>query len=330
MTRRTTITALLGTFGAALSGCAAGQAPAASTSGGVPSGTTAGTTASTAATASSTPEPTPSGPTIPVVADPLPAGMVNALIVGTDSNFDNTNTDVLLVAQLSADRSRVTLCSIPRDCYVSVAGGGKAKINSVLSNRGVDALKQTVSNLFGGLPLHYVAITNFNDFVKMVTLFDGFSVYNKIDASFPHQDGTKTHFPAGVLTQHRDGWLFYVRQRKQLPNGDLDRTERHRAVVKGMITYAQELLTNPVRFVAVATGVFSCVRVTGPRTASTVLGLVPALRTIMAGKILSTRVPISGYGSNGTDVVDTAKLAVLAAALRAGDVSAYVAANGND
>nr|NLI50388.1 LCP family protein [Propionibacterium sp.] len=328
LSRRSGLLAALTALGGALAGCStsttpAGQ-PARTPTEGRPSGD-----AGTPPVSGSTPTAT-----VPGVPDPLPAGVVTALILGTDSNRDNTNSDVMVVAQLSADRRQVTLCSIPRDCYVPIAGGGKSKINSALATSGISGVKRTVSDLFGGLTLNYVAQTNFTDFVDLCVLLDGFSVQNKIAASFPHEDGTKTYFPAGTLTQHADGWLFYVRQRKQLPRGDFDRGERHRAVITGMIRHLKGLLARPAAYADVAARVFDSVRVYGGIDATNVLGLTSALQAIDAGRITSLRVPTAGSGSAGglTDVVfvDADRLRELAAGLRAGDVSAYVRQYGAD
>lgn len=338
LSRRAGLAAALGALGSALAGCSSATPAPAPVPSEPPAPAQPATPtlpdAPTSAPPATSATPTSAIPGIPDTPDPLPAGRtVTALILGTDSDADDTNTDVIVIAQLSADRRQVNLCSVPRDCYVPINGGAKGKVNSALKNHGLAGAKKTVSDLFGGLQFDYVLQTNFADFVKLVTLFDGFSVQNRIAASFPHQDGSKTHFPAGTLTQHGDGWLFYVRQRKQLPEGDLDRTERHRAVITGMIRWAQQLLASPAQFITVAKGSLKCVRVSGNLTADTVLGLAPALKAIQAGNIASVRVPISGYGSAGgwgdVDYVDTAKQAQLVAALKAGDVSGYVRAYPN-
>ncbi len=331
LSRRSGLLAALGALGAAVTGCTTPATTPVPASGSAPTGAPSSGPSDAAGAAPSSSDPA-SRPPWAGVADPLPSGIVTALILGTDSNRDDTNTDVMVVAQLSADRRSVTLCSIPRDCYVAIAGGRRSKANSALASAGISGVKRTVSDLFGGLRIDYVAQTNFAGFVDLCVLLDGFSVRNRIASAFPHLDGSKTQFPAGTLTQHADGWLFFVRQRKELPKGDFDRGERHRAVITGMIRHLQGLLSTPTTFAAVATKVFGSVRVYGGVNAATVMGLVPALRAIDAGAITSLRVPTSGSGTAGglTDVVfvDAERLALLAAGLRAGDVSAYARDHG--
>ena len=218
LTRRAGLLSALTALGAGLTGC---SAPAVVTTqeGGGPTGATASSDATGNAL---------------TAADPLPTGAVNAIVCGTDSDRDNTNTDVLVLAQLSADRRQVTLVSVPRDCYVPIAGGPPRKVNAALAEQGVAALSRTVSDLFGGLTVHYVAQTNFADFVKLCAAFDGFSVTNRLASSVTSSvTGKVTTFPAGPLQLHGADWLIYARQRHGLPNGDFDRGERHRARARG-------------------------------------------------------------------------------------------------
>ena len=71
--------------------------------------------------------PTPSASPVPSpgTLPPSPAGTPWA-----------THADAIVVAQLSADRTRLSLVSIARDSYVPFAGGGKGKINASFSGAG--------------------------------------------------------------------------------------------------------------------------------------------------------------------------------------------------
>lgn len=323
LSRRAGLLGLLGLLGASASGCAAGaQATTA------PAPAAAGSAA-----ASLSPEPGASASEPDAVAaDPLPAGVVNALVVGTDSARDDTNTDVLVLAQLSADRRRLTLVSVPRDCYVPLAGGAHGKVNAALSEHGTEGLVRTVSDLFGGLPIAYAAQTNFTDFVTLCRRFDGFRVRNRV-ASQVTSDVTHevTRFPAGELQLHGADWLIYARQRHGLPHGDFDRGERHRAILTGLLQQAKGAsASGPAAIAALIRDAAACVRLRGltPRAA---VGLASALGKLDAGAITSLRVPTANSGTVGDVVdavfVDERALAELAAGLRAGDVTAYLRAH---
>ena len=57
-------------------------------------------------------------------------------------------------------------------------------------------------------------------------------------------------YPKGEVTVQGEEALTYVRQRYGLPNGDLDRAERQRAVVKAILMkmLSLDVLANPVKF----------------------------------------------------------------------------------
>lgn len=277
-------------------------------------------------TASPVTPSTPSAPPLPWagVADPLPSGAVNVLIVGTDNNTDVGNTDVLVVAQLSADRTRVTLVGIPRDSYVALASGGRDKINAALFRGGITNTKETVENLFGGLTIHYVAQTNFRDFIRLCVLFNGFAVVNKVSSSVTSSvTGRVSRFPRGKLQLWGADWLIYARQRKGLPQGEFDRGERHRAIITGMTHAAKWLYTrHPERLASIARGVFDHANVYGGLNRDNVLGLLPHLQTIGYANFVSLKVPHAAVGDSVT--LAYGQLAELARALRNGDISSYL------
>lgn len=156
-TRRSLIGAGFLGIAAALGGCISSPTPSASP---VPS----------PGTLPPSPAGTPSATPSAALSDPLPASVVNALVFGTDSRDPaslTVNADAIVVAQLSADRTRLSLVSIARDSYVPFAGGGKGKINASFSGGGTQRLRDTVSALLGGLPIHMVAQANFNNFIAI-------------------------------------------------------------------------------------------------------------------------------------------------------------------
>ena len=261
---------------------------------------------------------------------------MNALLCGTDSRTPGANTgnaDAIVLAQLSADRTRLALVSVTRDSYVPLATGGRGKINAAYARGGADGLKRTVSTLFGGLAIPYTAQTDFTDFIELTKLLDGFTVNNRVASSVTSSvTGTVTRFPAGRLTLHGADGLIYARQRKGLPRGDLDRAERHRAVLAGMLARVKEIAaTDPVRFARLAASAWTKVRVTGPLTAAQVPALGVVLGRLDARSVTSLQVPVADYrtvGGASVNILDAAKTRALGAALRAGDVRAYVQANG--
>jgi len=281
--------------------------------------------------------------------DVLPAGVINVLFFGTDSRDPKSlggNADAIIVAQLSADRQSMTLVSIARDTYVDYAGGGRGKINGSFPAGGTEKLRGTVSNLLGGLPIHYVVQANFTGFINITRWLDGFDVQNQKATSVTVQStGRRVTFPAGTITLGGTDALIYSRERKTMPLGDLDRAQRHRAVLSGMVSRLKERLAEgavlsgmvsrlkerlaeaPAGFAELLASLYGNVKVTGPLDADALTGLVPAISAVDAGRVTSLMVPIRGFGTvNGASVnlLDEARTAALAAALMQGDVTGYV------
>ena len=262
--------------------------------------------------------------------DPLPAGIVNALVFGTDARKDGSfggNADVVMLAQLSADRKHLTLVSIARDTYLS---GRKA--TAAFPHGGVAELSRVVSAAFGGLTIHAVAQTNFGGFIAISKAMNGIRVVNKHASTVTSSvTGHVFRFTKGDL--HLDGAdaLVYARQRKGLPQGDLDRAERHRALIVGLIRGLQGVArTSPTAFAPLAKKIAASCRLTGIKPDS-VPGLLGPLMQIDPAKVTSLMLPLSGFDTvkgQSVNIVNKARAEELAAGLARGDVSGYVAKYG--
>jgi len=139
-----------------------------------------------------------------------------------------------------------------------------------------------------------------------------------------------------VWLENTDG-LIYVRERKRLPLGDLDRTERQRAALIGMLERIKERLTeNPEDFPELVANLYGNVKVTGftdELELADAVALAPLLQEIDAEDVTSLMAPITGFGNvNGAsvNVVDTAQMAALGEALRSSTLDEYVAEYGTD
>ena len=98
------------------------------------------------------------------------------LYVGTDlndgreANGDPVNTDALMVVSLSADQSRLTLISLPRDTVdVPLADGSTwdGKINSLYRERGIEELVGAMETLYG-IPIDAHVVLDMDDFARLV------------------------------------------------------------------------------------------------------------------------------------------------------------------
>ena len=298
------------------------------------------TTPATTAPATAAPSPTPS-PTPEAAADPFPEGPVNMLLLGTDSRDPQSMTgqaDTIMLLHLTEDREDVYLVSFTRDMWVEIPGLGEGKINSAFARGGTETLVATVSQLLGGLEVDYALQSNFAGFIALTRWLDGFEVDNKHYSSVTVEStGRVVTFEEGpVWLENTDG-LIYVRERKRLPLGDLDRTERQRAALIGMLERIKERLTeNPEDFPELVANLYGNVKVTGftdELELADAVALAPLLQEIDAEDVTSLMAPITGFGNvNGAsvNVVDTAQMAALGEALRSSTLDEYVAEYGTD
>lgn len=309
----------------AITGCGPQEEPA-------PSPTA--TSSPTAAAPTPTPTPTPTGP-----ADPLPEGAVTALLLGTDSRTPGSMTgqaDAIMLAQISADRDALSLVSITRDSWVPIAGGyGSGKVNSAFARGGTEVMRETVSAMFGGLEIDYVVQADFEGFIALTRALDGFDAENRHPTRVTvSSTGRVVDFTADPVHLSGTDGLIYVRQRKGLPQGDLDRTERQRAAVIGMLERIDEIAAeDPAQLVTVFGHFAERLKITGELSIDDMIALASLSRELERDDVVSLMAPITGFGTQAgqsVNVVDTAQTAALGEALRAGDIEPYVERYGTD
>lgn len=284
---------------------------------------------------SPTPTPTPTPTEEPV---PLPDRAVNVLLIGTDSRDPRSltgNADTIMLAHLPQDRSGVYLISFTRDMWVPIPGVGEGKINSAFARGGTPTLTDSVSALLGGVEVDYALQVNFSGFIALTRWLEGFEVENQHRSAVTVQStGREVVFEEGRIRLDNTDGLIYVRERKTLPLGDLDRTERQRAAVIGMMDRLKERLAeDPVGFVGLVADLHQNVKVTGDLTLEDFVALTPLLESLGRDDVISLMVPITGFGTvsgQSVNLVDAPQAAALGEALRTDAMAGYVETYGTD
>ncbi|MFV9634030.1 LCP family protein [Mycobacterium neumannii] len=192
--------------------------------------------------------------------NPLSQEELATLRAGDD---EATNTDTIILIRVPNNGKSATAISIPRDSYVEAPGIGKMKINGVygsehlekmtelVEQKGVDpteaeprakeagreALIKTVANLTGVTVDHYAEI-GLLGFALITDALGGVNVCLKEPVYEPLSGAD---FPAGWQKLSGPQALSFVRQRHDLPRGDLDRVTRQQAV---MASLAHEVISS--------------------------------------------------------------------------------------
>ena len=174
----------------------------------------------------------------------------------------STNTDTIILIRIPNNGRSATAISIPRDSYVEAPGIGKMKINGVygsvhlekmielVEQQGVDPLVaepeakdagreeliKTVANLTGVTVDHYAEI----GLLGFALITDALGGVNVCLNAPVYEQLSGADFPAGWQKLDGAQALSFVRQRHDLPRGDLDRVVRQQAV---MASLANEVIS---------------------------------------------------------------------------------------
>ena len=152
------------------------------------------------------------------------------LYVGTDHNAareaagEDVNTDALMLVSLSADQSRLTLVSLPRDTVdVPLADGSTypGKINSLYREEGLDALVGAMESLYG-VPIDAHIVVDMEDFSALVDAVGGVEVNPEAPLVDPVVD---LDLPAGPQEIGAATAQAYVRTRVDQDYGRMGRQQ---------------------------------------------------------------------------------------------------------
>ncbi|HWE91571.1 MAG TPA: LCP family protein [Pseudonocardiaceae bacterium] len=247
--------------------------------------------------------------------NPLPNGMLKQLRTEWDAGL---NTDTLILLRIPNNGGQAFAVSIPRDSYVSIPGVGMNKINGAYGitkekfeqqsrdagetdlakierdsdEAGQVALLATVQNLTGVHIDHYAEVGLYG-FYLISQAIGGVPVC-LLNATQDKDSGAD--FPAGYQVISGGDALSFVRQRKNLPDGDLDRIIRQQVFLESAV---RKLLTAGVLVNPTArAGMVDAVRkslVTDPGL--DILGLAQQAQALTSGNVTFKTIPVAN--SNG-------------------------------
>lgn len=271
--------------------------------------------------------PTASGEAPRPDVDTAAEGALNFVLLGSDSRdtaaSGNGRSDTIIVAHLNKERDKAYLISFPRDMYVNVPGYGKNKINAAFAFGGPALTVSTLEDLTGAR-MDSVVLVDFEGFVQLTEDLGGVTVSNDNAFSAHGFD-----YPKGEITVSGEEALWFVRERKSLPDGDLDRAANQRKVVQAIVSkgLSAEVVRDPAKFTGFLAGLAKHLVVDESLSDADIRSTAVSLR-LDARDITSLQAPISGFSTTpdgqSVDVVDEAKMKALGAAIRTDQLERYL------
>lgn len=255
--------------------------------------------------------------------NPLSAEELATLRAGDE---EATNTDTIILIRIPNNGKSATAISIPRDSYVQAPGLGKTKINGVYgqtreakraslvqagdsaadaatqgTEAGRDALIKTVADLTGVTVDHYAEI-GLLGFALIADALGGVDVCLK-EAVFEPLSGAD--FPAGQQTLNGPQALSFVRQRHDLPRGDLDRVVRQQAVMASLAhrVISSRTLSSPATLKRLQQAVQRSVVIS---SGWDIIDFVQQLQKLAGGSIAFATIPVldeAGWSDDGMQSV---------------------------
>jgi LCP family protein required for cell wall assembly len=254
-------------------------------------------------------------------------GTLNYVLLGSDSrdpgNEGNGRSDTMMLVHLNAKRTKAYITSFPRDMYVTIPGYGKNKINAAFAFGGAPLAVRTLEDLTG-VRMDHVVLIDFEGFIRLTEDLHGVTVMNKTAFSSHGFD-----YPKGKITIAGEEALWFVRERHQLPGGDLDRAENQRNVIKAIVQkgLSAKVISDPATFTTFIGNVAKHLTVDNDLSDGEIRRTALSLR-LSSKDIELLQAPISGFGTSrdgqSIDIVDTAKMAELSNALKKDKLSEYV------
>nr|WP_253669677.1 LCP family protein [Streptoalloteichus tenebrarius] len=247
--------------------------------------------------------------------NPLPAHVLRKL---RTEGTNTLNTDTMILVRVPHSGGRAHAVSIPRDTYVPIPDHREDKINAAYGvtkaraaqrlreqgqtdptrveqesdQAGRRALVQTVQELTGVRVDHYAEV-NLYGFYLLTEALGGVEVCLNHATSDPNSGA---RFRAGVQTVSGGDALAFVRQRDNLPRGDLDRIVRQQAFLASAVNkvLSTGTLTDPDRLSGLLEAAQRSVVLD---QGWDMLGFAQQMQGISAGSVDFVTIPVTQVGA---------------------------------
>jgi len=175
-----------------------------------------------------------------------------------------------------------------------------------------------------GVPIDHVAMIGFEGFKRMTDAVGGVNVY----VEEPSTNGAYT-FRKGFQQMGGAQALAFVRERKDLSEGDISRGRRQQAFIKALMlkSLSKDVLLNPVKLAQFTDAATSNLTVDEKFSVGDMRRQALSMRSLRSGDITFITAPFTGFGTapNGgsIDLVDEQGMQALGEALQNDDMARY-------
>lgn len=155
-------------------------------------------------------------------------GKIFVLILGSDArsgNPTNSRADGVHLAGINTKTMKGGILNFPRDSWVNIPGSGSARINEALYRGGPELAVRTVESITG-IQIDYWLLTAFVGFQSAVQDLGG-GIPLEVKRGMFDPGGSGADIEPNTKSLNGVDSLAFVRTRKSLPGGDIDRTTNH-------------------------------------------------------------------------------------------------------
>ncbi len=163
--------------------------------------------------------------------------------------------DMLAIFSIDFDRDEVSVVRIPRDSYVPIygAGGYHDKINHAYASgywrgqgeeesheKGITTVLQTMSNVLGGIPIHYYVSVDMYSVIELVDAIGG--VYYEVEEEIidKHWEIGRVLVPEGPQIMDGKTYLRYLQYRDAQSAQDQGRMDRQMNLLRETFIYLRQ------------------------------------------------------------------------------------------
>ncbi|WP_250673464.1 LCP family protein [Paraclostridium ghonii] len=183
--------------------------------------------------------------------------VINVALFGLDrrSKDEKSRADSMMIANIDLENKTINLISILRDTLVDIKGHGKEKLNHSYAYGGPELVLNTINSNFDLNLKNYISV-DFFSLAKLIDLVGGVEIdlkdyeANQINKNLDEINNieklpNKTDYIEGMGSKILNGRqaVAYCRIRKE-GDGDYERTQRQRNVLKAIINKYENLDSN--------------------------------------------------------------------------------------